>query len=252
MRRSPRVAARKPSARNEPLPRPCCEVAPPPCCNELVPHPCFEFLYKVTCAECLQPSRPLKHTLCFTSLLFLVPASSLFEVGEVYVGSCTAALSMTSLAYHATHDCRVRAMDVLLLWFTACLGVGKTLVAMVVSGPSAILVTGLLAALSLSVIFGAPACYVEGTEMIRLPWHGAVHSIGAASLLCLAMGLPGGGEEAARETALRHHAYAWLCSAGGAVALVACSCVFYAAAGPSRRAWLAAAQATADAKLTRS
>ncbi|MDC0525984.1 hypothetical protein OAO87_03200 [bacterium] len=152
--------------------------------------PITPFLFTVTCA--CRISRRWKRSLCATSLLILASSHVLLcEGSSPYAGSLAAALSLTSVAYHATHSPKVRAADVLLLWLVGVTGFTQCVAYTVLRGPELGWSLCLLCLLGLVGIVSSDRCYVGercANKIIKLPWHVLVHVLTGLGILALALG----------------------------------------------------------------
>ena len=148
-----------------------------------------EFLFTVSCA--CRVSHSHKHLLCCSSLPLVIAGQVHLVDGVNFIGLCTAALSITSIAYHATHSSTIRAADVLLLWVVGLTGTVQAMSGVMQHGAYVGWVLALLCIFSLGVVCVSPACHVDRDmefSMITLPWHLAVHAIASAGLYLLAVG----------------------------------------------------------------
>ena len=147
------------------------------------------FLFAVSCA-CEQSQR-FKHSLCFSSFGIAIGANSLLSNGDTCIGTLAAMLSLTSIAYHATHSPRVRGADVLLLVLVGLLGTTQNLLGMSKDGISLSGCAGVACVCALCAIQTSPIFYVGNTHasnLIQLPWHVAVHMLAGVGLLLLSAG----------------------------------------------------------------
>ena len=145
------------------------------------------FLFTVCCACRDHPK--FKHALSFSSLLLAGGAHCLLCAGQ-QLGTIAAMLSITSTIYHATHLSQIRAADVLLLWTVGASGFVRSCQMSIHHGFSLMLGLANGCILALCVILVEPRCYVDkrlSSNIIRLPWHLAVHAFAGIGLAFLAM-----------------------------------------------------------------
>ena len=175
-----------------------------------------EFFCKPQCA--CNHSKKFKNCLCLSACTFTLPAALLFQHGNTLIGGCAAALFLTSVAYHSTHDPRLRAVDVLMVWLTGGLGILQCIADILTSGPNVWLLLSLLGIVAVATIDALPYFYTtyDGQEVIALPWHVTVHLLCTASLLCLASG-----EHTAAGGAVAAHTFWWDPWSASAVVAVA-------------------------------
>ena len=144
-----------------------------------------DFLFKVRCA-CNQPSR-CPNLLAITGIAFALPTALLWLRSNRTLSALTAALTATTLVYHATHNPWMRAADVLVLWTTGAVGLVQCVVCMVVDGPNAMLAIAILLLAIINAINHLPVCLDESGR-IELRWHVAVHVLTTAALSLVALG----------------------------------------------------------------
>lgn len=154
-----------------------------------------DFFFTVTCA--CEASTRYKHLLCISSLALVLSGQVLMSnakdaiYGSHSMGKLNAALSLTSIAYHATHSPVIRSVDVLLLWLVASCGLLMAVATMAAYGPTIGHILGISMDASLLLIFQSPATKVKrdaNVDMIALPWHVMVHLISGCGLYLLAVG----------------------------------------------------------------
>lgn len=127
------------------------------------------FFLEVRCA--CNDSLRLKHALVLTSLPFGIPAYLLLRQGTYFLGACAAALTCTSIAYHALHWPAIRAADVLLVWIIGGAGTVQALAALAedASYPASLpFVLALCGVLALFIINAVPAWFYA-PRRVNLP-----------------------------------------------------------------------------------
>ena len=145
------------------------------------------FFLDVNCG--CRESRRFGHCLCLTGATFAIPAALLLRQRSFLVGTLAAALTATTITYHATHRPRVRATDVLTLWLTAVVGIVQAIVGIVTRGVNAYLVLALVTLALCQAVNLAPFTHDQKErKLILLPWHVALHGLCTASLTLLALG----------------------------------------------------------------
>ena len=129
------------------------------------------FFLEVRCA--CNDSLRLKHALVLTSLPFGIPAYLLLRQGTYFLGACAAALTCTSIAYHALHWPAIRAADVLLVWVIGGAGTVQALAALAedASYPASLpFVLALCGVLALFIINAVPAWFYA-PRRVNSPLH---------------------------------------------------------------------------------
>ena len=109
------------------------------------------------------------------------------------IGALAAALTVTSLVYHATHKPWARACDILTILVTAVAGLGAAHVSIMRDGANFHLVAAHVAFVCIVVISYNPAFHfvnANGDGIISLPWHIVMHLLTATTLTLIAIGLP--------------------------------------------------------------
>jgi len=196
-KRTPKVVASKPS----PLPEKnggCCsphnEIADGRCQMKKKETPSshisrdaiVSFFFTVTCA--CNESKRFRHILVLSSLPFSVPAYLLLRQGTIFLGSLAAALTLTSIVYHATHRPWVRAFDVLLVWLVGMVGVAQGVTAIMTSPlPTYHFKLALLAVGLLNLINTQRDLFWVG-DVIQLQWHACLHLLTTLALFGIARG----------------------------------------------------------------
>ena len=193
--------------------------------------PCMQppaFLFTVRCACRDHPV--FKNALCASSLLLAGGAQCLLCVEEATLGMVAAMLSLTSAVYHATHSSPVRAADVLLLWSFGTSGLMRVChIGMQHGALSLPLNLAVVCIIALCIIFVCPLCYVDNrlsSDIIRLPWHVAVHAFGAAGQALLAIGCSSA-QEGISISAATLHSDEWIQATVYAAALVSVMFVWH-------------------------
>ena len=144
-----------------------------------------DFFFTVRCSCKL--SRRYRNCLSVTGVTFFIPALLFLRQKSYLMGSLSAVLTATTVVYHSTHDSRLRAIDVSMVWLNGFTGLVQCLVGMARHGPNVYLVLVLLGVAALNTI-NLGARFEDRNGCIALQWHLAVHALTTLSLTCLALG----------------------------------------------------------------
>ena len=188
------------------------------------------------------PSRMFsRHALCVSSLFIALGAQAVLASGRWILGGIAAALSFTSIGYHATHSPKVRGADITLLWLVGAVSLSQGVRNVVMHGLYFGWVAGFCCIGSLLFIFGADVCYLDHnreTKIIRLPWHITVHAASGLGLYLFAVGDVSCAAGALTPAPLGPlQLDAWASAAGMASALVLCSSALHVLSGHTDTDW---------------
>jgi hypothetical protein len=145
----------------------------------------YDFFFTVTCA--CNHSKRFKRCLSLSGTTFALPAVLFSYQGSRLMAALTASLTATTIAYHATHNPRIRALDIVALWATILVGTAQALHSVAMNGPNAYLGLGLLCIVPINAINVSSFAHDE-PGLISLPWHLMLHMLCTVSLSLLAIG----------------------------------------------------------------
>ena len=149
----------------------------------------YDFFCTVRCA--CNESKRFKHLLVLSSLPFALPAYLLLRQGSYFLGTCTSALLITSIAYHSIHHGGIRAADVLLVYLIAIGGTAQAAVAIARTPAWSDRLPFILAmcgVFCIGYINSSSLFYTPDGRLIALQWHVVIHLLTTASLVGFAVG----------------------------------------------------------------